>query len=252
MRDLETSNLMNYGLNTYEADVYVALLEAGSSTVLELSKKTGINRITVHNSVESLRFKGLASTFVNGKRRKIIAEPPEKLKEIIRQEKKEIERKELVLEDIVNGLYKRVNNIKDNTDSEVKYIEGFKAVRDLYDEILRSKQVKTILNSVEITRYFPENTNKFIDAVKRGVDIWDLHQYGSLQDVFATLSDTYLNYHAKSLPADLKDVGAMDYLLYEGKIVLIQGDKIPKAVVIKNDVFYYHAEQMYKLLWRLL
>lgn len=79
--------LEDIGLSEKEALVYLELLRAETSSVLDLSKKTNILRTTIYPILESLEEKGLiAKTKVNKKIR-FAAEQPERLETFIEAQK---------------------------------------------------------------------------------------------------------------------------------------------------------------------
>src|SRR3989338_4813909 len=87
------NQLKNLGLSDNEAKVYLAMLELGSATMLEISTKAGINRPTAYVQVESLKKLGLVSTQTKGKKQFFIAESPDQLENMLDQKKLDIENK---------------------------------------------------------------------------------------------------------------------------------------------------------------
>ena len=61
--------LKQLGLLEKEAKVYLASLELGEATVLELAKKSALNRTTVYVEIEKLGQRGLVSSIEKGKKR---------------------------------------------------------------------------------------------------------------------------------------------------------------------------------------
>lgn len=245
-------SLEDFGLSKYESKVYLDLFFAGRGTVLSVAKNTGINRITVHKSVDSLVKLGLVNVYIVGKRRRLIAEPPEKLQILIENQKRSLVSKESFLSDLVNDMYKSVNIVKDNTDSEVKYFKGYKAVRGLYDEMIRAKEVRAIINSTEIYRYFPENSKKFLDAISGGLRLWDLASYTDDKLEYSRWTENFVSYKSKTLPPSMNNLGAIDFSILDESIILIEGGKIPSAIQIKNKVLARLMVQIYDLLWKSL
>jgi predicted transcriptional regulator len=68
------------GLSGRKADVYLAALELGAASVLDISRKSCIKRTTVHEILLDLQKDGLVSSITDGKKRKFIGEDPEKIK----------------------------------------------------------------------------------------------------------------------------------------------------------------------------
>src|SRR3989338_8513836 len=85
--------LKNLGLSENEAKTYMAMLELGPSVVVEIARKSQINRPTTYVQIESLKRKGLISTQVQGKKQLFIAESPDKLELLIDSELKTVEDK---------------------------------------------------------------------------------------------------------------------------------------------------------------
>ncbi len=63
------NQLQKIGFSDKEAAVYLASLELGPATILELAKKAKVKRPTVHVLVEGFIKRGLASSFEKGKKR---------------------------------------------------------------------------------------------------------------------------------------------------------------------------------------
>jgi sugar-specific transcriptional regulator TrmB len=80
--------LRHLGLSENEAKVYMAMLELGPSVVVEIARKSGINRPTTYVQIESLKKKGLVSTQAKGKKQFFIAESPDKLELLIEKQLK--------------------------------------------------------------------------------------------------------------------------------------------------------------------
>src|SRR2546423_1650027 len=82
--------LRGAGLDEKEIEVYIALLELGEATVLQISRKTGVKRPTAYLVLNALEQKGFVSRIVKGKKtffapqhpKKILAEAEIKLSEI--------------------------------------------------------------------------------------------------------------------------------------------------------------------------
>src|SRR3989344_8581990 len=96
--------LTSLGLSDNEAKVYMAMLELGSATVLEISAKAGVNRPTTYVQIESLKKMGLVSTQTKGKKQIFIPESPDQLEFMIEREKKEIEVKKEELQKLLPEL----------------------------------------------------------------------------------------------------------------------------------------------------
>src|SRR3989344_5384738 len=96
--------LTSLGLSENEAKVYMAMLELGPATVLEISAKAGVNRPTTYVQIESLKKMGLVSTQIKGKKQLFIAESPDQLESVFKQKRKAIEKKKKELHKLLPEL----------------------------------------------------------------------------------------------------------------------------------------------------
>jgi sugar-specific transcriptional regulator TrmB len=121
------ASLTQFGLDENEAKVYLAALALGQTTVLKISKNTGIKRTTVYEIVSALTQKGLMKKEINGLKTLFVAEHPGRLENTIDTKRAALLR---VLPEL-EGLY----NLK-GTESSLKYYEGLAAIKNIYDEVL--------------------------------------------------------------------------------------------------------------------
>ncbi len=93
--------LKEFGLNTYEAKCYVALLSKGRATASEVSRASGVPHQRVYDSLSSLEEKGFVKV-VNKKPKLFIPLPVrEALLNRLYQIKVEFERRERFLRDLI-------------------------------------------------------------------------------------------------------------------------------------------------------
>ncbi|MDP3985233.1 MAG: helix-turn-helix domain-containing protein [bacterium] len=89
-RPMIERELVRLGLSPKGAQVYLAALELGPAPVQEIAKLAGVNRATTYVVIEELIAKGLTSSIERGSKRLFIAEPPERLKQLLRHEEDKI------------------------------------------------------------------------------------------------------------------------------------------------------------------
>jgi sugar-specific transcriptional regulator TrmB len=125
--------LEEIGLSDKEAKVYVALLQVDHDSVLDLSKRTSINRTTIYPVIESLAKKGLVSEIQIDKKIHIKAEPPERLETYVERRKLNFEEQAKRLKDIVPQL-KSIQR-ESGERPVVKYFEGINGILSSSDEL---------------------------------------------------------------------------------------------------------------------
>ncbi|MCK9378747.1 MAG: hypothetical protein M0P97_01210 [Candidatus Moranbacteria bacterium] len=81
---LET--LQKIGMESKHAKIYVACLEIGNASIIEISRKTGIKRTTVYENIEQMVRDGFLKETFQGKRKKIVALNPQELKDLLKKQ----------------------------------------------------------------------------------------------------------------------------------------------------------------------
>ncbi len=119
--------LEDIGLNNNEAQVYLASLSLGSTTVLKISKLSGIKRSTVYDVIESLKNKGLMNIELKGWKQFYKAENPERLASVLEERNRSFSAK---LPELMS-LY----SLKGG-QSSIKYYTGLKSMKQIYLDTL--------------------------------------------------------------------------------------------------------------------
>ncbi len=156
--------LQELGLSDKEASVYISLLQVDNDSVLDLSKKTKINRTTIYPVLESLAKKGLISEAQVDKKIRYHAEPPERLETYVERQKTMLQEHSNRLKDVIPQL----KSIQRETGEKpmVKYFEGrqgaISSLEEFYNSIGKGgtayliypkDAIKNIFNEKEIEKY---------------------------------------------------------------------------------------------------
>ena len=175
--------LLTFGLSNKEADVYVAALQLGFSTVQELAQKASINRTTAYTQIKNLIARGLIKVVEKYGKLYYVAESPEYLRRIQEQQEQEVARRKTVLENILPELESIYNLAVEKPT--VKYYdyneESLNRIRteiettrvaemcnifnyDRYAEFINKKHVEGILNIVNKFKVIYISKTKALDA----------------------------------------------------------------------------------------
>ncbi|MDP3769710.1 MAG: helix-turn-helix domain-containing protein [bacterium] len=128
--------LKAFGLTEKEALVYMGLLELGKASMIEIAKKSGVNRATSYVAVESLIKKGLASSFEKGGKRYFAAENPERLRSLFAVQHKQLEEKEKYFDAFLPKLKELAAG--DDERPRVRFYEGKEGLRAIQEDILKT------------------------------------------------------------------------------------------------------------------
>lgn len=130
-----TPILKSLGLLESEIQTYLAALERGPSTVVELAKATRLSRQATYGAIESLTKRSLMTSVVSGKKKLFAAEHPEKLLAYARRRETEMRDRVRDLERLLPQLELQVGGEK----PIVKVYEGKEGVFAIIDEIKRAR-----------------------------------------------------------------------------------------------------------------
>jgi len=109
------------GLTKTEERVYLRLLGEGNTLASSLIRKLQLHRATVYDVLNRLIEKGLASFTVVDKKKYYEASSPNRILDIIKEKKKNIEEQEKEAEKLV----KELSKIKEKTpSSDIRILEG--------------------------------------------------------------------------------------------------------------------------------
>jgi sugar-specific transcriptional regulator TrmB len=252
MNNIAPFLIKQFGLSAGEASIYLELLSLQSATVLDLSKTTKINRITVHGYINKLIEIGLVTQTKKGSRRILIAESPDVLTSLLNQKKTQLEQAESQLPSIINSIYQDVPKAKEQSEVGIKYYEGKKAVGLIYQEAVQANEIRSYVNIKEISRVFPNNINLFLDAHKQRekMEMWEIIEGSSESDEYNNTMHPS-RYHIKQIPKDagLTDV---DYMMFDGKVAVVNLQQEVSGFVITNKYYYQNSVAIFKFIWKML
>jgi HTH-type transcriptional regulator, sugar sensing transcriptional regulator len=245
-----TNQLKNLGLSDNEAKVYMAMLELGSATVLEISAKAGVNRPTTYVQIESLKKMGLASTQTKGKKQLFIAESPEQLESIIDRQKTELEQKKEELQKFLPELTSLFN--LSDSKPQVRFFEGKEGILKIQGEFLKSKAdfIYGISDFDSVMELFPNFSSAYSSkrAQKR---IPSKLIYTSSKGDFLKEADKEFLRESKYVPKDRLSLGS-DITIFGDKIAIMALKGKISGVVIEHKEMADSLRSVFELLWNSL
>ena len=129
----------NLGLDRKEAKVYLALLQLGESSVLEVSRKAKLGRTHTYEILDSLIAKGLVSFVTENKSKKFKAAEPAKILYQLKE-------KEASFMEILPSLNK-MSQLKKNKEPSVEIFRGTKGMKAMVNEIFELKRDYCIISA---------------------------------------------------------------------------------------------------------
>lgn len=235
--------LKDIGLAEDEANVYLASLSLGPSSVLKISKRSGIKRTTVYGIIEDLKNKGLMQIELKGLKQYYVAENPEKLEAVLERRKNEFQDK---LPEFM-ALYKLKGS-----ESTMKYYVGLEAMKNAYMETL--KEIKPhqdyliIANQDKWYNLDPNFAQNYIEQrSKLNIKTRLLFQDSKIAQEHKKFEKNY-NQTVKILPEG--SPLNVDTLLLPNKLITFELLPPYKTVIIENKSIIELHREMFEIIWR--
>ena len=174
------NKLKDFGLNSYESKLWIALLSRGVSTAGELSDISNVPRSRAYDVLESLEKKGFIVVKV-GKPIKYLAVPPAEVVERVKKKvSEEAEQRNVVLSQLkesevlteLNSLHNEGVKLVDPTDRSGAFRGREKAYDHLVYMVKNAKKSIVLMTSKEgLKRKQDILENHLKKAAKKGVDV---------------------------------------------------------------------------------
>lgn len=164
-------SLQKLGLNSKEQEIYFAILQLEKATANQIARKAGIKRPTTYDILYRLQSQGFIYETEENNKRYFVANAPEKLVDIIENQKRELERDLPMLSSIFNTNPKK---------AKVAYFEGYEGITQLYEDTLLScKKSDEILAYVtnETVEYLEDYSINYVQRrIAKGIKLRGIYQ----------------------------------------------------------------------------
>ncbi|MBP6060519.1 MAG: hypothetical protein KA515_00750 [Candidatus Pacebacteria bacterium] len=243
MKDIRLLTILkDVGLEENEALVYLTSLSLGPTTILKISRVSGIKRTTIYGIIEILKNKGLMQIELKGLKQYYTAENPEKLNIVLENRKSEFQSK---LPEFM-ALYKLKGG-----ESTIKYYSGLESMHNVYLETL--KDIKTNEDYLVITnqeKWYNLDSNfaqKYIEErSKLNIKIRLLFQDSEIAKEHKRLERNY-NQTVKILPKS--NPLNVDTVLLPNKLITFELTPPYKTIIIENKSIIELHKEMFEVIW---
>jgi len=237
-----TKKLMEMGLGKLDADVYLAMLSLGETTIIKISRVSGVKRSTIYPIIENLRRQGLVSINNKGFKKVYVAENPTRLSTIIDRKKDDL----LSILPALSSLYSTGGK-----DILIKTYEGVEAMKSVYDELLnelRGGDQYLVIGDPE--RWDSHARDYFKKYIKRRLKI------NIAARLLLSNSKTALEYkkfeknfqeEVRILPKGYKIDS--NVIITKNKIVMHQLDNVAITIVIESESVISLQQNLFEMLW---
>ena len=138
-------------------------------------------------------------------------------------------------------------------DAEIKFYKGKNGVKNIYEDALKSNEIRAYVNLSELEETFPENFQLFDEALKLNPDIkmYEIVENSPLSRKRILDSEKYKNFSYKIMPKNMK-LTAQDILIYDGKVCVINLKDEIHGVILQNTDFYNNSKVLFDFNWNVI
>lgn len=233
--------LEQLGLEGRKADVYLASLELGGSSVIGIAKKSGIKRTTCYDILLDLKEKGLISETTKGKRMLYLGEDPEKIQ-------KDLQKREKLFAEVLPQL-KSIYNTAGNKP-KIRFYEGKEGLREVYEDTLKysgeivgfaSEDVVRILGHDWAWDYMKRRKQKNLTArfIMPGTEFMKTEVANQDQEQLRTSKVVDPKKYPFTIEIDI----------YGFSKVALMSSKEETGVIIESSEIYHTMKCIFELLW---
>ena len=237
-------NLQQYGFSEKESQIYLTLLELGSSIASSLARRTGINRSTTYSILEDLKRRGIVTEIVRNEVKYYSVINPEQLF------KKWEEKYELLKAELPSLL--AVTN-KFNNRTRTQFFEGLEGLKQIFEEVLEAgeEMEEPYLSFVGADHMDPK-VEKYIheEFIPRRLKIKT-----ETKAIVSKDTSQYLKYHEKKhntlvVEKPLFNLGNEIVVFGENKVaVLMYSTEEMSGLIIESQTLHDALRSVFELVW---
>ncbi len=229
------------GLNKYESQIYLSLLESGATSIVGISEKTGIHRPIIYKLLPGLIDRNLVAESWRGKRKVFIAESPTQLKKLFSDFSEGFE---CVLPELMQTYG------QSNFRPVIKYFTGKKGVTHVFEDILSTCKKGDVFYRYESPKNY-QSSKKYVpkEYLRRFRDNAEVERFIITNEITQKRKIQRLGRLVKIVPPKY-DLFAYNItqMIYGDKVAFVDYDT-ETALIIESAVIAKFQKQLFKLLW---
>ncbi len=239
---MHIKELINAGLSKNEAKVYLAGLELGETSVYRLAKKSGVKRSTTYLAVESLKEKGLMSSYHSKNATICSSENPKKLANVLEERKKALDK---IMPELL-----AFNNLIDKKP-KIKYFEGSGAYKEVFEDVLKYSGTEMLgMFNERFWDYEKYFTGHFMPKRKEK-KIWARILFRDSPELRQVSQEGDKHFFQSKLVPSEKFKIEIEMVIYgKNKIGMVSYDE-EMAIIIESQKIYDTQKSIFEVIWDL-
>lgn len=236
-----------FGLTTRDKRVYESLLKSGATSIRNTAERTGINRGSVYESLKSLITAGLVSHIQTGKSIRYIAESPEKIHEIINEQKRRLRDAHSKTDSYIQTL--ALDRNEPSIFQFASFYDGDEGLANILRDVLSTCRIQKVtgyrvISSPRVSDYLYNNFKHFTrERIKQDLRVKVLRQGEAVRGE-AELAEW------KMVSNRISDTGCYT-IIYGTKVAIASIDKYnhTSGIIIDNTGVAHTQANMFDLVW---
>jgi HTH-type transcriptional regulator, sugar sensing transcriptional regulator len=240
--------LQTIGLSPGESKVYLSLIKLGQVSSGQIIKNTTVSRSKIYEILDRLHTKGLVSKITKESKTLYLAQPPQKIKQLLTNKEKEIAKQQEIIDNILPTLTKIYQNKTPKNSTEV--FTGDKGVISALNNLL-DKQEKNeeyfVFSIVDVPEKFEKHLNNLYKRLTKGnTKIRIIFSKKVQKEIVQKYSNKKL-IQARSLPKEFSSPTVFN--IYKNKTAIIVWATEPIAILIKNQEIANSFKNYFEIIW---
>ena len=234
---MKQKSLEKLGLSPNESKCYLALLKIGSTSANEISRKSGIHRVSAYDALRGLREKGLISQITKSNTLLFEAANPEKIKEIIEEKEQELKKTKEILPQLMLDF----NMAKEK--QEVHSYKGIAGIKTILQQMLKSKtEILDFGAEYKIKNFLPYDYPKWDkERIKKRIK---MRIIANIKIKPSKIKLTQIKY----IPQEHNS--SVSTYIFNNKIAMIMWVENPLGIIIEHKHVYESYKTYFEYLWK--
>ena len=234
---MKQKQLEKAGISPNEAKCYLTLIKLGSASANEISRKSGVHRVSVYDALRGLREKGLISQIMKANKLLFEAGSPEKIKQMIEEKESELEE----AKEIIPSLLLDFQSASEK--QEVHSYGGLAGIKTVLQEMLKSKtEILDFGAEYKIKQFLPYDYPKWDkERIKQKIK---MRIVANIKIKPTTIALTTIKY----VPSEFNS--SVSTYIFDEKVALIMWVDNPLAVLIEHKPVYESYKNYFEYLWK--
>lgn len=232
--------LKKLGFNEKEARVYLACLELGTGTVVQISRKADITRGSTYDVLEEMLDKGTVSKLHKDKHMVFSAVDPEIL---MKNYKDRLRDFEMALPEL-KGLFNRYSS-----RPKVRYFEGLEGVKRVYEDTLSATtEILNYSNTHEILSHWPTYNEDYVKLrTQKNIFLRGVAQDDGYGKKLTKDDKRYLREFRLLSSNDFKFTNEIN--IYDNKVAIVSFSPELIGIIIESQAIADTQRDIFKMAW---